>query len=484
MASKLFLRNTTLNGITDTGDGIVYDMLKDAAGAAADTAVVNTSASGTEIQWTKTAGGSTIAFISGRVPAGGFTLTTGDISIWALESNMNANCGGRYRVYRYQPGGTVTELGGGPFNDGVEFSVNPTFGEMTWLGNHTDQAFSENDRILIRIFITNVGTMGGGFTCTLKWNAADAAEGDSFFNIAETVTFKPEDQTVSPSAIASAEAFGTAREILYAKPSGLASVEAFGSDRLNLTLVAAALASAEAFGTATVNLRLLLAALASGEAFGTATVSLAGGTQTVSPSGIASSQAFGSAVLALRLTAVSIATGEILGTVTLRLTITPAAIASAEAHGTTRVNLILKPSSVAPLEAFGPAKLSRILTGLAGIASGEALGTPVVSGGLVLGPVAIGSAEAVGLLRLALRLVPAGLASQEALGAPTVGFRLVPPGVLSEMAFGLVTVSGGSALGPVLPATVQRPDDRRTVESALPAYGTTAGVPARTVSLP
>jgi hypothetical protein len=70
MATKLFLRNTTANGITDTGDGILYDMLV-TAGGASDTAVVNTAASGTEIQFTDAAGGSTIAFISGRAPAGG-----------------------------------------------------------------------------------------------------------------------------------------------------------------------------------------------------------------------------------------------------------------------------------------------------------------------------------------------------------------------------------------------------------------------------
>jgi hypothetical protein len=192
MATKLFLRNTSTNPITDSGDTILYDMIT-TAGSASDTAVVDTAASGTEIQWTKdTTADQSVAWISGRVPAGGFTLTTTDISIWAHESNMNANCGGRYRVFRYQTGGTVTELGGGPFNDGVEFTVTtPT--EMLWAGNVTDQAFSEDDRILLRVYITNVGTMASGHTCTLTFNAADAATGDSFFNIAETVSFKAED---------------------------------------------------------------------------------------------------------------------------------------------------------------------------------------------------------------------------------------------------------------------------------------------------
>lgn len=194
MATKLFLRNTQTHGITGTGDGILYDMLT-AAGAASDTAVTNTSASGTEIQATKTAGGSSIAWISGRAPSGGFTLTSADISLWQLESNMNANIGGRFRVFKRAANGTITEIGGGPFDDGVEMSTSDR--EDTWTSNVTDTAFAEDDRILLRYYLTNVGTMASGHTGTLTFNAADASTGDSFFNIAETVTFKAEGSEVA-----------------------------------------------------------------------------------------------------------------------------------------------------------------------------------------------------------------------------------------------------------------------------------------------
>jgi hypothetical protein len=196
VATKLYLRAQTNNGIIDTGDGILYDMVEEFGTGVAPLATVNTAASGTEIQWTDTAGGSTIAWISGRAPAGGFTLTTTDISIWARESNMNANCGGRYRVFKRTAAGVVSELGGGPFNDGVEFGTGP--GEFTWVGNVTDTAFVENDRILVRIYITNVGTMAAGFNCSLDFGAPDATQGDSFFNIAETVTFKSDSAPVGP----------------------------------------------------------------------------------------------------------------------------------------------------------------------------------------------------------------------------------------------------------------------------------------------
>lgn len=163
-------------------------MLKDAPGSSSDTVVTNTTASGTEIQATKTAGGSTVAWISGRVPTGGFTLTAVDISLWQIESNMNANIGGRFRLFKRTAAGVITEISGGPFDDGAEMGT--TIAEDTWTGNPTDTAFAEDDRILLRYYLTNVGTMAGSFTGTMTFNGAAGATGDSFLNLAETVAFK------------------------------------------------------------------------------------------------------------------------------------------------------------------------------------------------------------------------------------------------------------------------------------------------------
>lgn len=189
MATKLFLRRSTDNGISGTGDGVVWDMLPVAGVLGANWGTVNTAASGTEIQWTED-GVSTIAWISGRAPAGGFTLTSTDISAWMFENNMSANIGGRYRVFKRTGAGVITELGGGPFDDGIEFGTVPT--EMTWIGNVTDTTFAEDDRILLRVYITNVGTMAVGFTGGFNIDGPDGGTEDSFFNIAETVTFKAE----------------------------------------------------------------------------------------------------------------------------------------------------------------------------------------------------------------------------------------------------------------------------------------------------
>jgi hypothetical protein len=186
VATKLFLKNTTTNGITVAGTN-TYDM-DITAPASADTCVVNTTASGTEIQFTKTAGGNVVQWVSGRVPAGGFTLTNTDISINALENNMSANIGGRYRVFKITKAGVVTELASGPFDDGVEFGT--VDGVMTWTGDVTDTAFAEDDRVLLRLYITNVGTMATGFTGTLQFNGASAGTSDCFFDLNENVTFK------------------------------------------------------------------------------------------------------------------------------------------------------------------------------------------------------------------------------------------------------------------------------------------------------
>lgn len=198
MATKLFLRGTQNNGIGAT----YFDMVA-SAGSSTATAVVGTVGSSTEIQWTDTNGGSVVQWVSGRVPSGGFTLTSTDISVWVQESNGQANCGGRYRIFKRAANGTETELGGGPFNDGVEFGTSAA--EMAWTGNVTDTAFAEDDRILLKLYITNVGTMGNARTCTLTYDGADGATGDSFLNLAETVSFKSESTSHSTSGALTAQ---------------------------------------------------------------------------------------------------------------------------------------------------------------------------------------------------------------------------------------------------------------------------------------
>ena len=187
--TKLYLRNTQLNNIGAT----YYDLLL-TAGSSADTAVVDATVAGTEIQFTKTAGGSLVNFITPPL-ALAYTLTTTDISSWFKESTDLVNVGARARFFKYSSG-SESELTGGPFDDGVEFTTSDA--EYTWTANHGDTAFAVGDRLLLKLYITNVGVMALG-TATLTFNAADGATGDSFIQISEALTFSAEVSGVSNS---------------------------------------------------------------------------------------------------------------------------------------------------------------------------------------------------------------------------------------------------------------------------------------------
>lgn len=187
MTTQLNLHDTQANGI-----GATYFDMDTTASDVTDTqtAVTNTVASGTEIQLTQTAGGTLIQWVSGRVPAGGFTLTTVDAVAVGFESNMAANIGARARLFKRASDGTETELGGGPFDDGVEWGTSPT--TVSWTCNVTDTAFAENDRILLKLYLTNVGTMGGGYTGTVNYDIEVVGLEQCYLTLAETVAFKPE----------------------------------------------------------------------------------------------------------------------------------------------------------------------------------------------------------------------------------------------------------------------------------------------------
>ena len=82
---------------------------------------------------------------------------------------------------------------------------------------------------------------------------------------------------LSAGAIATGEAFGVARlDFTILSADGIASAEAFGSGRIDLTVIAASIATAEAFGTAQLNLTLYASSIGSGEAFGTAVITREG----------------------------------------------------------------------------------------------------------------------------------------------------------------------------------------------------------------
>lgn len=103
------------------------------------------------------------------------------------------------------------------------------------------------------------------------------------------------DQTLNPSSIASAEAFGTARIDQTITATGIVTAEAFGTARVDQTITATGIASEEAFGTASVAYVISPNGIVSEEAFGTTTVTP--DFVAITPSGIASEEAFGNPVV-------------------------------------------------------------------------------------------------------------------------------------------------------------------------------------------
>jgi hypothetical protein len=186
VATTLFLRNTTVNGIGTFRDAITT------RGASSTTAVVtNGVGTGINIQWTKTAGGAVMEWVSGKSPIGGWTLSGAvNVRLRALESNLNDNCLGRIRLYKRSAAGSETELTGSPFDDATEFTASDA--AYDWSFTPTSMAFAEDDRLVIRYFITNIGSMTAGTSTMTYDGATNGAAGDTFVTLNETVPFKPD----------------------------------------------------------------------------------------------------------------------------------------------------------------------------------------------------------------------------------------------------------------------------------------------------
>lgn len=189
MATTLYLRNLDAN-IFNTGNTTQYEIMSTTRGAAVSSAVVNTVASGTDVIWTETAGGRVLAWISEPVSnTQSITATTVTFNIWALENNMNANAGGRARLFRWSANNGTETLIAGPVNDGVEFGT--TIAAFNWTTTATATTLLKGDRIVVRYYITGVGTMATGFTCTLNFNGATAgADGDSYVILTDNLVFQ------------------------------------------------------------------------------------------------------------------------------------------------------------------------------------------------------------------------------------------------------------------------------------------------------
>lgn len=237
--------------------------------------------------------------------------------------------------------------------------------------------------------------------------------------------------------ITSAEAFGIGElaHIQSIAPSGIASAEAFGTASLERSIAGTGITSAEAFGTASLERSIAGTGIASAEAFGTASIESA---VSINGTGIPSEEAFGSSTLDLYLDGTGATSGEAFGSPTLDLYLDGTGIASEEAFGTASLDLYLDGTGIVSEEAFGSPTLDLYLDGT-GVASEEAFGTATVESSQEVLATGIPSEEALGSPSLELVLDDIGIASEEAFGTGAID-QYLDGTIASEEAFGTASL--------------------------------------------
>lgn len=133
-----------------------------------------------------------LEWISPRFKAGWAAETADQFAgtIWAGENLASGNCAFRVKVFRRQPDGTETLI---YTQTTTELAV-PDAGVKSFAGGSVTPTFcAEDDRLVLRAYIANVGTMGAGATCSL-WYDHDSAgnTGDSFLTFVGLPEWKAE----------------------------------------------------------------------------------------------------------------------------------------------------------------------------------------------------------------------------------------------------------------------------------------------------
>jgi hypothetical protein len=204
---------------SDVGIGNFFDMLTTRGASTSTTGVVNTVASGTLIQWTRTAGGTVLEWISGRCANGWRFTAPSQANTFAVvlkaslvESAAQANVTGFFRIYRYRNG--VEDLCA-EYNQLVEltttntrYTVNIGTAGFTTVLNTVE--FAIDDRVILRAYIANADgtTMGGSRTATISYDHNADALGDTSMILYASVDFKAESDPSLSSRVPSGLTMG------------------------------------------------------------------------------------------------------------------------------------------------------------------------------------------------------------------------------------------------------------------------------------
>lgn len=161
------------------------DLALGPVGATVQTSVTNTTGSGTSIQATKTGGGTVLKWISEPISAG-FTLSgTVTCNVYAKEQSAANNATVQCQLYKYSG-----SEGASIFSANFGSELTTSIAANNWTGSPSSTAFSTGDRIVLKLFVVNVGTMGAGTPgVTADYDGpTDAADGSTWVQINESVT--------------------------------------------------------------------------------------------------------------------------------------------------------------------------------------------------------------------------------------------------------------------------------------------------------
>lgn len=178
-----------------------------ARGGASVDYVTNTTASGTSIQATDSAGGTVLTWLSPPLAA---VTIAGPIrvNVRGRESANAANAGRRILIERTNGAGAVQSTIVALTNHGTELTTTDAVNSV-WNITPTSTALSAGDRIKVTLYLGNVGTMGGSQTVTYSVaGPTEEAAGDSWLRFVEALAINP--QTLTTTGHHEATRFGLA----------------------------------------------------------------------------------------------------------------------------------------------------------------------------------------------------------------------------------------------------------------------------------
>ena len=146
----------------------------------------DSTANGTEILWGIDGPGSQIQWVSNRM-AGDYYVTQARYYLWAYEDSDLNNVGLRVRIFHYSDlTGSIVELTGGPFDTGIELTTTNT-SYLQIFNFSAGEQFYKNDRIIFRVYLTNVG---GSMRAGTNWLSFDGNNGsNSYLQITQDIQF-------------------------------------------------------------------------------------------------------------------------------------------------------------------------------------------------------------------------------------------------------------------------------------------------------